>query len=147
MQLGFIVGTLIFAFLAIADRFSPVRVFLLCALMGSSSTLIIALSSPALPYLLLLRFLTGCFLAGIYPVGMKIAADWFEGSLGKAIGFLVGALVLGTAFPHLIKGLGAALPWQQVLYIVAGLAAMGGIILFVLIGDGPYRRTGARFQP
>lgn len=147
VQLGFIAGTLVFAFLAIADRFSPVRIFLVCALMGAASTLVIALSSPTLPYLLLLRFLTGCFLAGIYPVGMKIAADWFEGSLGKAIGFLVGALVLGTAFPHLIKGMGAALPWQQVLYIVAGLAALGGLTLFLLVGDGPYRKTGARFQP
>jgi MFS family permease len=47
--------------------------------------------------LLTLRFLTGFFLAGIYPVGMKIAADYYRKGLGKSLGFLVGALVVGTS--------------------------------------------------
>ncbi len=39
LQLGFIVGTLVFALLAIADRFSARRVFLFCALAGALCTL------------------------------------------------------------------------------------------------------------
>jgi MFS family permease len=37
--------------------------------------------------MLSIRFLTGFFLAGIYPVGMKIAADYFNKGLGKSLGF------------------------------------------------------------
>jgi MFS family permease len=57
-----------------------------------------------------LRFLTGFFLAGIYPVRMKIAADYYQKDLGRSLGFLVGALVVGIAFPHLIKGFTGELP-------------------------------------
>lgn len=105
VQFGFIMGTLGFAFFAIADRFSPRSVFLICSLLGALFNLGIYLVAQGFWSLLAFRFLTGFFLAGIYPVGMKIAAGWYQQDLGKAIGFLVGALVLGTAFPHLLKGL------------------------------------------
>jgi MFS family permease len=103
VQLGFIAGTLVFAVLAIADRFLPSRVFLACALLGAiANALVIATPALAEPYpaILALRFATGFFLAGIYPVGMRIAAGWYREGLGNALGWLVGALVLGTAFPH-----------------------------------------------
>lgn len=53
--------------------------------------------------LLSLHFLTGFSLAGIYPIGMKIAADYYQKGLGMSLGYLVGALVIGTVFPHLLK--------------------------------------------
>jgi MFS family permease len=105
------------------------------------------LLAQGLASLLVLRFATGFFLAGIYPVGMKIAAGWYRDDLGKALGFLVGALVLGTAFPHLLKGLGAALPAQQVMLGVSALAVAGGAAMFALVPDGPYLSRGARFDP
>lgn len=147
VQLGFITGTLAFALLALADRFSPVRLFLFCALLAATCTAAIAVLSPGLPGMLLFRFGTGFFLAGIYPVGMKIASDWYGGSLGKAIGYLVGALVLGTAFPHLVRALGATLSWQAVLWSVSGLAVLGGLLLAFLVGDGPGRLPGSKFRP
>lgn len=147
VQLGFITGTLLFALLALADRFSPVRLFLLCSVLAAACTAAIAALSPGLWPMLLLRFCTGFFLAGIYPVGMKIAADWYGGSLGKAIGYLVGALVLGTAFPHLVRALGGQLPWQAVLWSVSALAITGGLLLALFVGDGPGRQAGARFRP
>ena len=111
VQLGFIAGTLVFAFLSIADRFSPVKVFLTCSLAGAAANLLLLWpTQPTLFWLLTSRFLTGFFLAGIYPVGMKISADWYEKGLGKALGFLVGALVIGTAFPHLVKQVTQSLP-------------------------------------
>ncbi|GAA0753075.1 hypothetical protein GCM10009433_04740 [Psychroflexus lacisalsi] len=103
VQLGFIVGTLIFAVLSIADRFSPSRVFFFSAILGAGFNLAIVWEDNTMSSLLVFRFLTGFFLAGIYPVGMKIAADYYEKGLGKSLSFLVGALVLGTAFPHLLK--------------------------------------------
>ncbi len=118
VQLGFIIGTLLFAFFLIADRFSPSKVFFICALLGALFNVSIYFFAEGFTTILVLRFLTGVCLAGIYPVGMKISADWYEKGLGKALGYLVGALVLGTAFPHLVKaGLGD-LPWSYVLMTV-----------------------------
>jgi len=135
VQLGFIVGTLIYAVLALADRFIPNWVFFFSALAGASFNTAILLADFSLNLLIVFRFFTGFFLAGIYPVGMKIAADWYEKGLGKALGFLVGALVLGTAFPHLLNSLGTVLSWQQVLVLVSGFAISGGlVILFLPIG-------------
>ena len=115
VQLGFIVGTLMFAILTIADRFSPSKVFMWCAFAGAVCNSAIIVGEQSYFSILGLRFLTGFWLAGIYPVGMKIAADYHEKGLGKALGFLVGALVLGTAFPHLVRELTSDLPWRVVL--------------------------------
>ncbi|WP_400191031.1 MFS transporter [Hymenobacter sp. B81] len=147
VQLGFITGTLVFALLALADRFSPSRVFGLSALAAAACNLALNLPAPDAPALLACRFLTGFFLAGIYPVGMKIAADYAPAGLGKWLGFLVGALVLGTAFPHLLKSLPTRLPWQAVAGATSALAALGGLALWALVPDGPFRRPGPRLQP
>ena len=147
VQLGFIAGTLAFAFFAVADRHSPRLVYFLCALAGAAANAAILAAGPSLAALLALRFATGFFLAGIYPVGMKIASGWFQRDLGNALGFLVGALVAGTAFPHLLKSLGAALPWQEVLLAASGVAALGGLLMLALVPDGPHLAKGARFDP
>ena len=86
VQFGFITGTLTFAILTIADRFSPSKVFLVSALFGALFNLGVIWEANTLASILTFRFLTGFFLAGIYPVGMKIAADYFEKGLGKRVG-------------------------------------------------------------
>ncbi len=139
VQFGFIIGTLIFAILTIADRFSPSKVFFISAFVGAFLNLGILWDGNNLTSLLLLRFLTGFFLAGIYPVGIKIAVDYFESSLGKSLGFLVGALVLGTAFPHLLKDLTNLYPWENVIIITSGLAVFGGLLMLVFVPNGPFR--------
>ncbi|WP_298760293.1 nitrate/nitrite transporter [uncultured Psychroserpens sp.] len=139
IQFGFIVGTLVFAVLTIVDRFSPSKVFFVCALFGALFNSIIVWEEHNLYSLLSLRFLTGFFLAGIYPVGMKIAADYFEKGLGISLGFLVGALVLGTAFPHLLKGLLEPNMWKSVLLFTSIIAILGGLLVFLFIPNGPYR--------
>ena len=145
VQAGFIAGTLIFAFLNIADRFSPVRVFLVCSLSGAALNLAIIWSGSGFT-ILAGRFATGFFLAGIYPVGMKIASDWHKEGLGKALGYLVGALVIGTAFPHLLKFLGSDYPWRFVFLGTSALAAAGGILLYATVNDGPYRTSSKEFK-
>lgn len=139
VQFGFIIGTLVFALLTIADRYSPSRVFFISAILASLFNLGIIISTNSFGSLLALRLLTGFFLAGIYPVGMKIAADYFNKGLGKSLGFLVGALVVGTAFPHLLKGFTNDLPWRLVLIFTSSLAIMGGLLILLLVPDGPYR--------
>jgi len=146
VQLGFIAGTLAFAFFAVADRFSPRLVYFLCALAAAAANAALLATGPSLAGLLALRFATGFFLAGIYPVGMKIASGWFQRDLGNALGFLVGALVAGTAFPHLLRGLGAALPWQQVLLAASGVGVLGGLAMLALVPDGPHLAKAAKFD-
>jgi len=147
VQLGFIAGTLVFAFFAVADIVSPRRVFFVCALAGAAANAASYALAEGLASLLALRFATGFFLAGVYPVGMKIAAGWYRSDLGNALGFLVGALVLGTAFPHLLKGLGQAWSAQSVMLGVSALAAAGGVAMYALVPDGPHLTKGARFDP
>lgn len=138
LQFGFIVGTLVFALLAIADRFSARRVFLLCALAGAACT--VAAWAMVRDYTALLgwRFATGFFLAGIYPVGMKIAAQWYTHGLGNALGLLIGALTLGSASAYALRALGDALPWPTLMLGVAALAAAGGVGLFLGTSDAPH---------
>ena len=140
VQLGFICGTLFFALFTIADRFSPSRVFFVSALLGAVFNLGAFLDGNTLFTLMAFRFLTGVFLAGIYPVGMKIASDYFEKGLGKSLGLLVGALVVGTAFPHFLKGYGNGLAWPLVMWVTSGLALAGGALILFFVPDGPYRK-------
>ncbi len=147
IQLGFISGTLLFALLSLSDRFSPRKLFLVCSVLGAISNLLIYLIAFNLFSLLILRFITGFFLTGIYPIGMKIASGWYKKGLGNAIGLLVGALVLGTAFPHLLKSIGGSLPWEDVIFSVSGISALGGILMFFLVPDGPHIKSGTRFNP
>ena len=110
VMLGFIAGTLVFAFFSLADRFSPVKLFFICSLLGALTNVAVAWLAKDAASLFSLRFITGFFIAGIYPVGMKIAADWYEKGLGKALGYLLGALIIGTAFPHLLRNRDFDLP-------------------------------------
>ena len=146
VQFGFIVGTLLFAFFTIADRYSPRKVYFACSLIGALANLGLYLLADGLASLLLFRFLTGFFLAGVYPVGMKIAAGWYQRGLGLALGWLVGALVLGTAFPHLIKSMNRSLPWEIVIISVSVISAAGGCLMRLLVPDGPYLVKGTRFN-
>lgn len=146
VQLGFIAGTLIFALLTIADRYSPSKVFFVCAIIGSLFNLGVIIESNTVFSLLSFRFLTGFFLAGIYPVGMKIAADYYQKGLGKSLGFLVGALVIGTAFPHLLKGLTIGFPWRVVIIFTSCLACLGGLLMLLFVPNGPYRKSNQKFD-
>ncbi|MFQ5432280.1 MAG: nitrate/nitrite transporter [Nitrospinota bacterium] len=147
VQLGFILGTLLFAFLTLSDRYSPRVVFFLCSLAGAASNTGIWFYSESFPLILSFRFLTGFFLAGIYPVGMKIASGWYDHSLGKAIGFLVGALVLGTSLPHFLNSSHQTFSWESVLLLVSGVAALGGLLMLMFVPDGPHLSKGTTFSP
>ncbi len=146
VQIGFIIGTLVSAIAVLVDRFSPRVIFFTAVVSAAVSTLAVVFSPHSLLALLILRFATGFFLAGVYPVGMTIAAGWHDGGLGRALGYLVGALVAGTAFPHLLRASGTDLDWRWVLISVSLLAAAGGIAMLVAVPDGPFLSTGSSFE-
>ncbi len=139
VQLGFIIGTLLFAIIKISDRFSPSMVFLYSSLIASLANFFIPFFE-SIEIISFLRFITGVFLAGIYPVGMKIAADHHNKGLGIALGYLVGALVLGTALPFMIKGSIDLTQWQLVFLLTSGLAIFGGLLIGFGVPDGPFRQ-------
>ncbi len=148
VQLGFIVGTFGYAFFQFADRFSPSKVFLWSAVAAALANLSLLFLPMQFEVLLGGRFLTGVILGGIYPVGMKIAADYVEDGLGMALGFLVGALVLGTSFPFLLQALDWNLSYPLLFAVPSGLAVLAGGLVGFGIPDGPFRKksTGLNFR-
>lgn len=146
VQFGFISGTLVFAILTIADRYAPSRVFFSSAIIGALFNLGVLIATNGLISLLTYRFLTGFFLAGIYPVGMKIAADYYQKGLGKSLGFLVGALVIGTAFPHFLNGFTEDLSWGLIIIFTSSIAILGGAMMLAFVPNGPYRKPSQRLD-
>ena len=149
LQLGFIAGTLLLALLAVADRFPARRVFFISALAAAGCTLAAvhaAQNAADFDALLAWRVATGLCLAGIYPVGMKLASLWFPTGLGNALGWLVGALVIGSASPHALRALGAAWPWQQVFVLVALAATAAGLIVMFALPEPPKPAHGAALR-
>lgn len=142
VQWGFISGALLFAFLALSDRISPRFLFFLCATGCGVSSLVISTWAETLDQVLWLRFFSGMMLAGIYPVGMKIATGWYPQGLGRALGYLIGALVLGTATPHLLTSLPDT-SWREVIGLVGAAAITGGILILCFVPDGPNLVKGA----
>lgn len=146
IQFGFIIGTLSYSIFTISDRFSPSKVFAVSAFLAAIFNLGINIDTISPNILLVLRFLTGFFLAGIYPIGIKIASDYYEKGLGKSLGFLVGALVLGTAFPHLIKSITTNLPWKLIAYATSLFSVLGGLLILNFVPDGSYRTASSKLN-
>jgi MFS family permease len=139
VQIGFVVGTFGSSLLNLADYFAGQRLFAASSFLASIATALIAFLANDVITAWFLRFLTGMFLAGVYPVGMKIMATWTRQDRGLGIGLLVGALTVGSATPHLINVFGGVEDWKAVLYLSAGLGALGGAITFFFVKEGPYR--------
>ena len=145
VQIGFVVGTFLSALFNLSDIFNARHLFSLCALLGAVCNGAIGFFVDSIEVALVLRFLTGVFLAGVYPPGMKIMATWFKEGRGMAIGVLVGALTVGSASPHLLKVLGSA-DWRQLMLVASLSSVVGGLICLVFVKDGPYDVKGAKFD-
>ncbi|MGY5353029.1 MFS transporter [Wenyingzhuangia sp. IMCC45533] len=131
-QLGFILGSLCYALLNLADRYRANIVFSISILLGALLNAMILIPELSFTQIFAIRLFTGIFLAGVYPVGMKIAAYYFPKTLNKALGVLVGALVLGTAFPHFIASFKFNFNWSLVILISSFLAVLGALMMFFL---------------
>ena len=146
VQIGFVAGTFLSAFLNLPDIVNARRLIAISALLGAASNAAFALLASGLALGIPLRFLTGMFLAGIYPPGLKIAATWSRRNRGLALGLLVGALTVGSASPHLVRSFGG-LPWTAVVLVSSGLAIIGAAIVMGVVRDGPFGAPPASFNP
>jgi MFS family permease len=145
VQIGFVAGALGLAVLGIPDRFNSRRIFVISGLIGAAANaLLIGLDGNVFLLALGLRALTGAALAGVYPSGLKVMAGWFRSGRGMALGVLVGALTIGSAGPHLIRGLG--FDWRGVVLGASALALIGVAIMQWGVADGPYETTTGRFS-
>ena len=146
VQIGFVVGALGSTILNLADRIPARQLFAVSSLLAAISNALIPALATGLELTLPLRFLTGMFLAGVYPVGMKIMATWTKEDRGLGIGLLVGALTVGNASPHLLNALGGIDDWRLAMYAAAASAALGGLIAILFVAEGPYRTPAPRFN-
>ncbi len=145
VQAGFVLGCLVSAFLGLADRIDPRRLFAASAAIGAASNALLLVVDPASAGAPLLRVVTGVCMAGVYPVGMKLASTWAKGDMGLMVGILVGALTLGSASPHLFNALGGV-NWRIPLAL-ASASAMVAAVLILFAGVGPNRAPSPRFDP
>ena len=145
VQLGFITGTLVAALTNLPDVWPARRLMAASALLGAAANAALALGVDHLGPALVLRFVTGLAMAGAYPPAMKIMATWFREGRGLALGILVGALTVGSATPHLVRGL-TTLPWRGTLLVASAMAVVGAILVQACVREGPHAFPAARFD-
>ena len=145
VQLGFVAGTLLSALLNLPDVISSRKLFALSAFAGAIVNASFGLFARDFTTGVTLRFLVGVCLAGVYPPGMKIMATWFRRGRGTSLGVLVGALTLGKASPYLVNAVGSS-EWRANVLFVSGLAVVGGLVVLLFVGDGPYATAPAKFD-
>ena len=145
VQAGFVAGCLASAYFGLPDRVDPRRLFAGCALLGAAANAVLLAVDPASAAPPLLRFVTGVALAGVYPVGMKLASTWAKGDMGLMVGILVGALTLGSAVPHLVNALGGV-DWR-IPVAVASASALAAALLIGFAGIGPNVGRTPPFDP
>ena len=134
VQAGFVCGTLLSAGLALADRIDPRRFFMVSAFVAAAANAAILVLDPLSGWVIVMRFITGACMAGVYPVGMKMASTWARGDLGLLVAILVGALTLGSASPHLFNAFGG-IDWRFTI-ATASLVALTAAALINLVGLG-----------
>jgi MFS family permease len=145
VQAGFVVGTLLSAVANLADVLNARVLLFLGALAGAITNAAVGWA-PSGDAVIGLRFLTGVSLACVYPPGLKLAAGWFRDRRGLALGVVIGALTLGKAFPHLLAAIyGSA--WREPMVLASVLAVIGGLLVLIVVRDGPYVAATAPFDP
>jgi MFS family permease len=145
VQLGFVAGTLVSATLNLPDVIRVRHLCALCAFLGAATNALLAWRSHGFASAVALRFLTGVFLAGVYPPGMKIIATWFRTGRGFALGVLIGALTLGKASPYLVNVIGSQ-NWRINAGVASALACVGSILVLCFVADGPYALPNQPFD-
>ncbi len=105
------------------------------AVIAAAANGVILLVEPTSVTVIVMRFITGACMAGVYPVGMKMAGSWAKGDLGLLVAILVGALTLGSASPHLLNAFGGV-DWRFTIAASSIIALVAGLLIN-LVALGP----------
>jgi len=146
VQIGFSIGAITFALFNIPDVFSQIKVLVVSAVAAAAANAAFAFAAAQPLPAILLRGATGFFLAGVYPVGMKIIAGWFQRGRGLALGIMIGALTVGSAVQHAVNALGSV-RWQNVVLLGSAQALLGAAIVAFAVREGPFAMPQSRFDP
>jgi MFS family permease len=144
VQLGFVGGAVLSSLLNLSDVL-PVRTIMIASSFAAAAVNLLLLVADGPRVALPLRFLTGAFLAGLYPPALKLMATWFTKGRGTALGVMVGALTLGSALPHLVNALGG-LDWETVIVATSVATAAGAVVIWTLVREGPFPFPAAVFD-
>ncbi len=144
VQFGFVAGTAMSAMLNLADII-PSRTLFASAAAGGALVNAVLVEAPSFTVALLLRFLTGLALAGVYPPAMKMISTWFQARRGLAIGTVVGALTVGKATPYLVHSIPSAGP-REVILAATVAALLGAMLVAFAYSDGPYSFPSRAFS-
>jgi MFS family permease len=145
VQIGFSLGAITFALFNIPDIYSPITVFTVSAVAAAAANAAFPFVAAEPWAAIALRGATGFFLAGVYPVGMKIIAGWFQRGRGLALGVMIGALTVGSAVPHAVNSVGG-IPWRVVVLLSSGQALIGALVVALLVRQGPYAMPQSRLD-
>ena len=146
VQLGFVTGALLLAFFNLSDSM-PLKVLIAfsCTLAALANLLLLWTGTPVA--LIVLRFITGLALSGVYPPAVKLIATWFQRARGIAMGTIIGALTIGSATPHLLRAITAETNWMLVIWISSLATFLAGLIFLFFISEGPYAFARTQFNP
>src|SRR5437763_9254950 len=145
VQIGFALGALTFALFNVPDIFSPITVLTISSVAAAAANAGFAFAAADPVPAILLRGLTGFFLARVYPTGMKIIAGWFQRGRGLALGIMIGALSVGSALPHAVNSVGG-IPWRGVVLAGSGFALLGALIVALAVHEGPFAMPQPRLH-
>lgn len=147
-QLGFVLGALMLAVSGFADSRKANLVYFSFACIAAASNWVLPYLDPAGVAAHASRLLVGAALAGVYPVGMKLAVSWSQKHRGVVTAFLVAALVTGSAVPYLIQsGLVAVAVTASGLISVTSVLALVGAALILPVKVGPHAAPRQAFKP
>jgi MFS family permease len=142
--LGFVVGAVSSAALNVADRVRP-QLMILVGGVGAGIANLGLIWAGGVEVGVALRFVTGFFIAGIYPPSFKLISTWYRRGRGMALGVLAAGIVFGNSTPHLANALGG-IDWQSVIYATT-LMSIGGGVVASMVRDGPFEFPRSVFDP
>lgn len=134
VQIGFIIGSLLSSIYGWQDLYSSRLIFSVSAVLGAICNFMLIISNQPIEFFFI-RFLTGLFLAGVYPTAVKMLSVRFTESRGLAIGILVGALSIGSALPHLLNGFHLVTSWKLIISATSILSLIASFIIFLCIKE------------
>lgn len=128
-HIGYVAAVFFYSFLS--DRYNPKYSFFYGAIIAGVSGLLFVFFAQGFWTALILRFISGVGIAGIYVPGMKIVSQMTTPKdRGASMGIYVGSLVVGSGFSLLVSGLLIeSVGWKGVIAITSCSALLASLIV------------------
>lgn len=136
IPIGFIIGTLVSALLSLNNRFNNRLIFAFSILgAGLINLLLLFIENGSLG--IIVRIITGIFIAGVYPSAINLTIQWFPKNKGLGIGILIAGLTVGTALPYLINVFTVNINLASVIMTTSLLAFFAFFLIYIILKNSP----------